>query len=59
MTDDDEIPTLNLTITFELPGGPCTTTIAIGAVLNVLNHFELDGLLPYRTVIDIVEAPTT
>ena len=58
MTDDDEIPTLNLTITFELPGGPCTTTIAIGAVLNVLNHFERDGLRPYRTTIDLDDLPT-
>ena len=58
MIDEDEIPRLNLTITFELPGGPGTATIAIGAVLNVLNHFELDGLWPYRTVIDIAEAPT-
>ncbi len=59
MIDDDEIPTLNLTITLELPGGPGIATTAIGAVLNVLDHFERDGLRPYRTVIDIAEQPTT
>ena len=55
---DDEVPTLNLTITFELPGGPGTTTIALGAVLNVLNHFEREGLRPYRTTIDLDDLPT-
>jgi len=56
---DDDSPTLQVTITIELPGGPGTTSISIEAVLNVLNHLERDGLRPYRTAIDIVEQPTT
>jgi len=55
---DDDSPTLKVTITLELPGGPGTTIVPIEAVLNVLNHLERDGLRPYRTAIDIVEQPT-
>ncbi len=55
---DDAPPTLQVTITLELPGGPGTTVIPIEAVLNVLNHLERDGLRPYRTTIDMVEQPT-
>lgn len=54
----DDPPTLQVTITLELPGGPGTTIIPIEAVVNVLNHLERDGLRPYRTAIDIVEQPT-
>lgn len=56
---DDDPPTLQVTITFELPGVPGTTIIAIEAVVNVLNHLERDGLRPYRTAVDIIEQPTT
>jgi len=55
---DDHAPTLLVTITLELPGGPGTNIIPIEAVVNVLNHLERDGLRPYRTAIDIVEQPT-
>ena len=55
---DDDPPTLQVTITLELPGGPGTAIIPIEAVVNVLNHLERDGLRPYRTAIDIVEQPT-
>jgi hypothetical protein len=55
---DDEAPTLQVTITLELPGGPGTITIPIEAVVNVLDHLERDGIRPYRTAIDIVEQPT-
>lgn len=55
---DADSPTLQVTITLELPGGPGTTIIPIEAVVNVLNHLERDGLRPYRTAIDIVELPT-
>jgi hypothetical protein len=53
---DDDPPTLQVTITLELPGGP--GIIPIEAVLNVLNHLERHGLRPYRTAIEIVEQPT-
>lgn len=55
---DHDSPTLQVTITLELPGGPGTTTIPIEAFANVLNHLERDGLRPYRTAIDIVEQST-
>jgi len=55
---DDDPPSLQVTITLELPGGPGTTVIPIEAVVSVLNHLERDGLRPYRTAIDIVEQPT-
>jgi len=58
VTDDDDVPTLQVTITLELPGGPGTTIIPIEAVVNVLDHLERDGLRPYRTAIEIVEQPT-
>jgi len=54
----DDAPTLQVTITLELPGGPGTTIIPIEAVVNVLKHPERNGLPLYRTAIDIVELPT-
>lgn len=55
---DDELITQRVTITLELPGGLGTNTITVGAVLEVLDHLERDGLRPYRTTIDITEEPT-
>lgn len=55
---DHDPPTLQVTITLDLPGGPGTATIPIEALVNVLDHLERDGLRPYRTAIDIVEQPT-
>ncbi len=57
MTDDEPI-IQRVTITLELPGGLGTNTVAVGAVLDVLDHLERDGLRPYRTTIDITEEPT-
>lgn len=54
----DDQPTLQVTITLELPGGPGTNIIPIEAVVNVLSHLEHDGIRPYRTTVDIVEQPT-
>ncbi len=56
---DDDLPLQHLTITLELPGGPGTNTIAMHAVLTVLDRLECDGLRPYRTTISITEQPTT
>lgn len=57
--DDDDLPTLQLTITLELPGGPGTHSIAVALVLDVIDHLEHDGLRPYRTRVDITEQTTT
>ena len=56
---DDDVPIHHVTITFDLPGWPGTNSIAMHAVLDVLDRLEHDGMRPYRTTIDITEQTTT
>lgn len=55
---DDDLPTQRLSIILELPAWHHTNCIALGAVADVLDRLERDGLRPYRTIIDITELPT-
>jgi hypothetical protein len=55
--DDDY--QLHVTITLELPGGWGANTLPLTAAAEVLDQLERDGLRPYRTIIKIVEKPTT
>ena len=57
--DDEFAYVLHVTITLDLPGGWSTTTIAVAALIEVLDRLEHDGLRPYRTTMDITETPTT
>jgi hypothetical protein len=44
-------------ITIDIPG-PGIDTIAAATLLDVLNHFEHEGIWPYRTTLEI-RGPTT
>jgi hypothetical protein len=56
---DDHYPLQRITITVELPGWPGLHNIALGALTDVLDHLEHDGIRPLHTTIDITEQPTT
>jgi hypothetical protein len=58
MTDDD-YPLQRVTTTVELPGWPGVHNIAIGALIDVLDHLERDGIRPFHTTINITEQTTT
>jgi hypothetical protein len=56
MNDDDFLQ--RIVITLDIPGGPGTHTIAAGALLDVLGHFQHDGIQPHRITLEIT-GPTT
>jgi hypothetical protein len=42
-----------VTISFDLPFGLGTDTIAVQALLNLLDHLEHDGIRPHATTLKI------
>jgi hypothetical protein len=47
-----------VTISFELPYGLGTDTIAVQALLTLLDHLEHDGIRPYGTTLRIDKTKT-
>lgn len=58
MTDNDDC-LQRVTITVDIPGGPGTETIAAGALLDVLNHLQHDGIQPHWITLEITGPTTT
>ncbi len=56
---DDDLFTLAVTVTLELPGGWIIGSVALTAVTDVLARLEHDGIRPHRTTIEITETTTT
>jgi hypothetical protein len=48
-----------VTITVDIPAGPGTEIIAVGALLDVLDHFQRDGIQAQWITLDIGGPPTT
>lgn len=60
MTDGnlDDLFILDVTLRLELPGGWVIGSIALGALTDVLDRLESDGVRPYRTTVEINETTT-
>jgi hypothetical protein len=48
-----------ITITVDIPADPGTETIAAGALLDVLNHLQHDGIQPAWITLEITGPTTT
>jgi hypothetical protein len=55
---DDEL-CQRVTITLEVADGLGVDIVAVAALLEVLRHFEHDGIRPFRTAIEIIDPTTT
>jgi hypothetical protein len=48
-----------ITITVDIPAEPGTETTAAGALLDVLNHLQHEGIQPTRITLEITGPTTT
>jgi hypothetical protein len=51
--------TQRVTVTLDIPAGPGTEIIAVGALLDLLDHLQHDGIQPQWITLDIGGPPTT
>lgn len=58
MSGDSGLFVLDVTISLELPGGWIIASTALGALSEILDRLEHDGIRPYRTSIEVTETPT-
>ena len=58
MSGDAELFVLDVSVNLELPGGWIIASIALGALSEVLDRLEHDGVRPYRTSIEVTETQT-
>ncbi|HEX3541215.1 MAG TPA: hypothetical protein VHT75_12335 [Acidimicrobiales bacterium] len=57
--DDADCWLQRIVITVDIEGGPGTHNIAVGALLDVIDHFEHDGIQPHWTTLEITGPTTT
>jgi hypothetical protein len=48
-----------IVVTLDIPGGPGTEIIAAGVLLDLLNHFQHDGIQAHRITLEITDPTTT